>query len=116
MVLTAGFSPFGGVQAEHFETHDRPSAAEIDSLQEWGKEEAANALEVRLLLCVRSSNAKDVQLAIQCDAKKFIASPLCQRIVMAIYDGELTYDSIGGHSLLPDNYKVRFRLPSLTAS
>lgn len=53
------------------------------------------------------------QLAIQSDARHLIAAPLTQRILTAVYNGDLTYDSVGGHSILADNYKVRLAKPLL---
>ena len=42
-----------------------------------------------------------------------VAAPLIQRIIDSIYTGDLTYDAVGGHSILADNYKVSTTLTLL---
>lgn len=74
-VLTTSFSPFAGVSSAMFHPDEEVDAEELRRLEEFGKEESANALE----------------LAIFSKAKRFVKSPLVQQVIKAIDTGEVIY-------------------------
>ncbi|BGP06427.1 Calcium channel YVC1 [Rhodotorula toruloides] len=90
-VLTTSFSPFAGVSSDMFHADEDVDLDELKRLEEFGKEESANALE----------------LAIFSKAKRFVKSPLVQQVIKAIDTGEVIYTPESNHALLQDNYKSK---------
>ena len=45
-MLTASFTPFGGVEPDMFDELDRPDKEELAKMVKWSKSSCANALEV----------------------------------------------------------------------
>lgn len=85
-VLVEGFDPFQG--APDSIQHD--TAARQWRLQEReGHERKLTALE----------------LAIISESKTFISSPACQRVVNAVYEGQVIYTPLSVMDILPDHYR-----------
>ncbi|GAA6028025.1 hypothetical protein JCM8097_001836 [Rhodosporidiobolus ruineniae] len=90
-VLTTPFNAFGGATVDMFPPEEGVDADELERLVEWGKEEEANALE----------------LGIFSGAKRFVKSPLVQRVIKAVHEGEVIYSPESNHALLQDSYKAK---------
>ncbi|OAV97381.1 hypothetical protein PTTG_08032 [Puccinia triticina 1-1 BBBD Race 1] len=87
-VLATAFSPFEGAPAQV-----------IAALQaDWGASDSKNLL-------ARQSNA--LEMAIVSEAKQFIRSPACQRVIDAIWSGKIVYTSTAIVDILSDRYKHR---------
>ncbi|KAA1113552.1 hypothetical protein PGT21_033442 [Puccinia graminis f. sp. tritici] len=87
-VLATAFSPFEGAPTQVI------SFLEAD----WGSSDAKNVLS-------RQSNA--LEMAIVSEAKQFIRSPACQRVIDAIWSGKIVYTSTAIVDILSDRYKHR---------
>lgn len=74
-VLTTAFNPFAGASVDMFPPDEEVDEEELQRLEEFGKGEATNALE----------------LAIVSKAKRFVKSPLVQQVIKAISVGEIMY-------------------------
>ena len=46
-------------------------------------------------------------MAVQTEAKAFLAAPLTQKVVADIYSGRVVFSAVANRSLLADNYKAR---------
>ncbi|GAA5998265.1 uncharacterized protein JCM10292_001085 [Rhodotorula paludigena] len=90
-VLTTAFNPFAGATVDMFPPDEEVDEEELQRLEEFGKGEATNALE----------------LAIVSKAKRFVKSPLVQQVIKAISVGEIMYTPESNHALIQDNYKSR---------
>lgn len=87
-LLTISYSPFNGCTPAMFE--DQPTEEELAEMLELGNDNPANALE----------------MAVLSEAKTFIATPIIQSILTAIYDGVITYLPLAqANALLSENYK-----------
>ncbi|KAH9457577.1 hypothetical protein Pst134EA_021450 [Puccinia striiformis f. sp. tritici] len=87
-VLATAFSLFEGAPTQVI------SSLEAD----WGTSDAKNVLS-------RQSNA--LEMAIVSEAKQFIRSPACQRVIDAIWTGKIVYTSTAIVDILSDRYKHR---------
>lgn len=88
-LLTISYNIFAGVSMNSF--RDPISEASALRLQEHGANAASTALE----------------LAVVSEAKNFLATPIVQRIVDMIYNGQVEYLPKSRHSLIADSYKLR---------
>ena len=99
--LNTAFSPFQGASADVLAYYE--SVAPEDAYLASPK---GNALEVRLIsLSSRSASSCYQQLAIIGNAKRFISSPPVQRVIDAIWTGEIIYSPQSFIDLLPDHYR-----------
>ncbi|BGP38496.1 hypothetical protein JCM10450v2_002444 [Rhodotorula kratochvilovae] len=90
-VLTMAFNPFAGATADMFAPDEGVDETELRRLDEFGKDEGTNALE----------------LAISSGAKRFVKSPLVQQVIKAIDIGEVIYTPEWNHALIQDTYKPK---------
>lgn len=87
-LLTISYHPFMGASVDMFE--DQPTSEEMGELLRLGDDNPANALE----------------MAILSESKNFLATPLLQNILGAIYDGDITYLPLAhGNAIIADEYK-----------
>ncbi|KAI1846652.1 hypothetical protein JX265_009045 [Neoarthrinium moseri] len=87
-ILVNGFDPFQGAPAEIEEEYRHP---QWPIQRRDGHERKLTALE----------------LAIISESKVFISSFACQRVINAVYGGEIVYTAISFIDILPDHYKYR---------
>ncbi|KPV76498.1 uncharacterized protein RHOBADRAFT_13190, partial [Rhodotorula graminis WP1] len=91
-VLSMAFNPFAGAEATMFAPGEGVDEAELHRLDQFGKAEATNALE----------------LAVSSGAKRFLKSPLVQQVVRAIDRGDVIYTpESSSNALLVDSYKPK---------
>ncbi|GAA5851423.1 hypothetical protein JCM9279_001062 [Rhodotorula babjevae] len=91
-VLSTSFNPFAGAELGSFAPSEGVDNAELRRLDQFGKDEATNALE----------------LAVSSGAKRFLKSPLVQQVVRAIDRGDVIYTpEAGPNALLADSYKPK---------
>lgn len=103
-MLADSFSPFQGAPRGVLKYHRKVAA--VDDPMQLPK---ANALEVSLppfipAFCL-PADISPTQLAIVARAKRLIRSPPCQKIIEAIWRGEIIYKPTSFIDLLPDNYQ-----------
>lgn len=87
-MLTEQYNAMSGSALAMFE--DKLSEREYQDLLEHGWKASSNALE----------------LAIQCEAKTFLATPVMQEIIDMIYDGKITYLPPARVSVIEDSFKL----------
>jgi voltage-gated potassium channel Kch len=86
-ILVAGFEPFQNAPAEVL--RNKPSALQWPVQKRGGYERKLPALEV----------------AIISESKTFLSSSACQKVVDAIYRGQIVYTPLSFVDILPDHYK-----------
>ncbi|KAL4939587.1 hypothetical protein BDV06DRAFT_33893 [Aspergillus oleicola] len=88
-ILVAGFVPFQNAPKEVLSRV--PGAMRWPVQKQGGYERKLMALE----------------LAIVSDSKMFLCSPSCQKVIDAVYCGNITYTPLSSVDILPDHYKHR---------
>ncbi|KAG0150562.1 hypothetical protein CROQUDRAFT_72833 [Cronartium quercuum f. sp. fusiforme G11] len=87
-VLATAFAMFQGAPAEVIKNMEA----------DWGAKDAKKIL---------SSQCNALEMAIVSEAKQFIRSPACQRVIEAIWTGKIVYSSTAIFDILSDRYKRR---------
>lgn len=90
-VVSMAFNPFAGAEVDMFPPDEGVDERELRRMQDFGKDEATNALE----------------LAVSSGAKRWVKSPLVQQVIRAIDRGDVIYTPESNHALIQDTYKPR---------
>ncbi|TEB34488.1 receptor-activated Ca2+-permeable cation channel [Coprinellus micaceus] len=85
-VLTTSWSPLAGAPQQVVETVKTAMNADDDDID---------------------SAHSAVEMAVQTEAKAFLAAPLTQKVVADIYSGRVVFSAMANRSILADNYKAR---------
>ena len=102
-VLTAPFSPFVGIELSpaYREQEARREASgdgqsefvSVSGFQLSGEKDATHA------------SCSALEMALLSSSKKFVKSPLCQKVVQGIWDGTVVIANASQHAILSDDYK-----------
>lgn len=102
-VLTTGWSALAGAPDHVTDTVKHMMNADDDDI-----DTAHSAIEVRSCLPPKLRDIQQSrQMAIQTEAKDFLAAPIAQKVVNDIYSGRVVFSSVARRSILADNYKPR---------
>ncbi|KAI6366847.1 hypothetical protein MCOR25_005063 [Pyricularia grisea] len=85
-VLVEGFDPFQGA----------PDSVQLDTAARQWRLQEREGHERKLTA---------LELAIISESKTFISSPACQRVVNAVYEGQVIYTPLSVMDILPDHYR-----------